>query len=90
MKELIEKAGQKKVIEAAEDVAKRVEAELKDAKVRRVSRGIEELYIDAGNDEASVTFDPKRKQAYVRIAIVRDTDMTGKAIADVLKKHGVL
>lgn len=89
MRELIEKASNQKKVDAVEEIAKRVEGELKVAKVRRVNRSSDELYIDAGNDEASVEFDPKHNQAFVRMVIVRRADMTGKSIADVLKKHGV-
>ena len=93
MKDLIEKANRQdnwqKEIKDAETIATRVKGELKIAKVRRVHQGNDELYIDAGNDEASVSFNPKTKQAFVRMVIVREADMTGKSIADVLKKHGV-
>jgi len=89
MKELIEKATRGEKIDDEETIAKRVKDELKAAKVRRVSRATDELYIDAGIDEASVFFDPKTNKASVRMVIVREADADGKAIAALLKKHGV-
>lgn len=93
MKELIEKMSRedkrKKNDDDAEAMAGRVQQELRDAKVRRVHQATDELYIDAGNDEASVVFNPKEKIASVRMVIVRDVNATGKDIAALLKKHGV-
>lgn len=89
MRDLIEKAGSKKA-DSAEEVAERVMGELKSAKVRRVNRGGDELYIESGDDEAAVTFDPRRNKAFVRMVIVRPVEATGSAIVDILKKSGIL
>lgn len=86
MKELIEQAKK----ESAEGIAERVAEELKAAKVRRVHRAGDELYIEAGDDEAAITFDPVKKKAFVRMVITRPAEMTGGAIATVLKKNGML
>jgi hypothetical protein len=91
MRELIEKksadAGEQ--LKGDEALASEVETDLKKLKVRRVSRAHDEVYIDAGNDEASITFNAKKKTAGVRIVLYRDVPATGKAITDLLKKHGV-
>jgi len=91
MRDLIEKktAGAGEQFKGEEALAAEVEADLKKHKVRRVSRGIDEVYIDAGMDEAAITFNAKKKTAGVRIVLYRDIPATGKAITDLLQKYGV-
>jgi len=88
MKDLIEKAAAKKG-DSAEEMAKRVEEELKKAGVKRVTRNIDEVYVSAGENEAWMTFNTRENKAGVRVAVFEEVDASGKAIAAFLKKHGV-
>jgi|GEM_PF-5551907 len=89
MRDLIEKISREDRWADDEKTAERVRQELKAERFRRVHRATDEVYIDAGEDEASMTFDSKNNKAFVRMVITRETDATGKSVATLLKKHGM-
>ena len=87
MRDLLEKY---KGPESPEGAAQRILGELKKQKVRRVSRARDELYIESGDNEAAIWFEPKAGKAHIRMVINRSADISGESIVSVLKKNGVL
>lgn len=86
MKELIERASKRSDSEAMADL---IMQGLKKHGIKRVTKSLDELYIESGDDEASIHFDSKGGRAFIRVVINDESKADAKAIAAILKKHGM-
>lgn len=85
LSELIEKANSKK----RGEVDKIVD-ELKSLGLKKIQKSMGDIYVDSGDDEASISVDPKGKKAIVRIVSSSTVDVTGKSIVKLLKAKGFI
>lgn len=63
--------------------------QLKTSGIKKINKSGNEIYIESGDNEASISIDENRNKSKVRIIIYKDMEIDGKKIASFLKKYGI-